>query len=466
MVLGLPMRMPSSSTRVLACRGAAQKHARLRADAAGRIDVQPRRSAQDVVEAKRAAPFDLVGADHGDGARRSGDRLLRAGGRHFDVADRLEVSGRGLLRLCARKLKKDGEQRAARQQGGATLGKRRHDFSCRPTDGSGAKTSDRPVSWLTTRLFPPSQKLGFQWPMEKGKSFTVAGAAAALNLRSHRIPMPWFYPERRLPFSARMNPGLPQEWNAKSRDKTRGCIFLDERLGAMLTSPCTGLCRIEDNGFCRGCGRRREEIGAWSGAGEDFRRQVWAQLPQRRAALGIRLFRKDWSASDLRHFVVASLRRGGVWSAGGGVEFTADASAVQVDGGAIRCISPRGALAFDLDDSVVAFATGEGDDETIILATPRSGTGPSGLRRLGPDRGAVRQQDRAGILYDLGFGRAGCAFCLRATDPGLIAQLDRLAGHDMRGILKEFENFGAAWRCPDPDRPNRSFWRRAALSPR
>jgi predicted Fe-S protein YdhL (DUF1289 family) len=203
----------------------------------------------------------------------------------------------------------------------------------------------------------------------------------------------------------------------------------------MLVSPCTGLCQIEANGFCRGCGRTREEVGAWRGAGEDFRRRVWAQLPQRRAALGISLYRKDWSAADVQDFVVASLRRGGVWSARG-LEFRADAAEVQVKGGAIRCVSPRGALAFAFDNSVCAFAAGA-EDETIILATPRRETAPSRLTRLGPDNQAVREQDRAGILYDLGFGGADCLSCVRAVDPGLMARLDALAGRDGRGILDE-----------------------------
>ncbi|MCW2274620.1 DUF1289 domain-containing protein [Rhodoblastus acidophilus] len=209
----------------------------------------------------------------------------------------------------------------------------------------------------------------------------------------------------------------------------------------MLTSPCTGVCQIDKSGFCRGCGRTREEIGAWRNAGEDFRRHVWAELPQRRAALGIKLYRKDWSASDVREFVVASLRRGGVWSAGG-LEFRAEGSEVQVEGGVLRCVSPRGALSFALDGSACAFATGEGDD-TIILATPRRGTAPSGLRRLGPDVEAVRERDRTGILYDLGFGDAGCIYCVRATNPGLIARLDTLAGREGRAILAELSKNSA-----------------------
>jgi len=207
----------------------------------------------------------------------------------------------------------------------------------------------------------------------------------------------------------------------------------------MLTTPCTGLCRLEDqSGFCRGCGRTRAEIAGWRGADEAFRARVWGELPKRRAALGIALYRKNWRPEVLRDFVVASLRRGDVWSAGGAA-FSAKGAEIRVEGGAIRGVSPQGALAFDLDASVCAFAAGAGDDESVVLATPRKVVLPTtpGLKRLGPDHGAARQQDRAGILYDLGLEAAGRTICLRTSTPEAIARLDTLTGCDGRRILQE-----------------------------
>ena len=42
----------------------------------------------------------------------------------------------------------------------------------------------------------------------------------------------------------------------------------------------------DDGAFCTGCLRSIEEIGAWSGATEVFKREVWRQLALRRARLG------------------------------------------------------------------------------------------------------------------------------------------------------------------------------------
>jgi uncharacterized protein len=49
-----------------------------------------------------------------------------------------------------------------------------------------------------------------------------------------------------------------------------------------MESPCILVCSIDDKtGFCFGCGRTREEIGAWTTYSSSERRQIMATLPQR-----------------------------------------------------------------------------------------------------------------------------------------------------------------------------------------
>ena len=56
---------------------------------------------------------------------------------------------------------------------------------------------------------------------------------------------------------------------------------------ARVASPCVAVCRMSDDGaLCTGCLRSIDEIGAWSGASEAFKREVWRQLALRRARLG------------------------------------------------------------------------------------------------------------------------------------------------------------------------------------
>jgi uncharacterized protein len=50
----------------------------------------------------------------------------------------------------------------------------------------------------------------------------------------------------------------------------------------IIESPCILVCAIDINtGFCFGCGRTREEIGAWSVMSPETRRTIMANLPGR-----------------------------------------------------------------------------------------------------------------------------------------------------------------------------------------
>ena len=41
-----------------------------------------------------------------------------------------------------------------------------------------------------------------------------------------------------------------------------------------VASPCTGICRLDDDKVCSGCGRLLAEIAAWSQASEAERREI------------------------------------------------------------------------------------------------------------------------------------------------------------------------------------------------
>jgi len=64
------------------------------------------------------------------------------------------------------------------------------------------------------------------------------------------------------------------------------------------------------------------------------------------------------------------------------------------------------------------------------------------ITELGPDRDAIRPDDRAGVLFDLGLGSPAFAFCVRTSDPALAGTLRRVdgaallaAGREVAGVL-------------------------------
>lgn len=54
------------------------------------------------------------------------------------------------------------------------------------------------------------------------------------------------------------------------------------------------------------------------------------------------------------------------------------------------------------------------------------------LSELGPDTAAIRPEDRAGVLFDMGLAQPQVDFCVRVTDPDL---LDRLRAHEGRSLF-------------------------------
>ena len=52
---------------------------------------------------------------------------------------------------------------------------------------------------------------------------------------------------------------------------------------APIESPCTGICTVDAEGSCVGCGRTLDEIAGWAGMTPDQRRAIMASLPARDA---------------------------------------------------------------------------------------------------------------------------------------------------------------------------------------
>lgn len=199
-----------------------------------------------------------------------------------------------------------------------------------------------------------------------------------------------------------------------------------------LISPCVGLCKLDSTtGLCLGCARSGDEIAEWRGQTDVWRTSVWDELPERFERLGVSCRRLPWDTSDIRTFVLQSLRDcRGTWLGGivGAVgEFAAapgQSIDAELDGETVIANTPGARLRFHIDDDVRAltFASRETPLERarIVLAVKRKRGGPDvarALTALGPDVQAIAPEDRDVHIFDLGLGREEARFCVR-VGPG------------------------------------------------
>jgi len=104
-------------------------------------------------------------------------------------------------------------------------------------------------------------------------------------------------------------------------------------------------------------------------------------------------------------------------------------------GRTIEAVTAGGGIRLTITDDTVAYSAGP--DRGITLAVPRSALPAPSLRvRAEPsDPGALRPEDEKAVLVDLGVGHSAAAFCVRTTEPDLIAALRDVEGRSWREAL-------------------------------
>jgi hypothetical protein len=149
--------------------------------------------------------------------------------------------------------------------------------------------------------------------------------------------------------------------------------------------------------------------------------------------------------TDLLDFVAEQVAdREVAWSLGtfGALaEFMRDADEPVVldrDGGAVWAVTARGALRIARHPELRPFAseslTTESWSHRVALCLPEASCAMSGraeLTEIGLDREALREEDRAGILFDLGLGALQADFFIRSGDAEVVAALRGCAGQSV-----------------------------------
>ena len=211
----------------------------------------------------------------------------------------------------------------------------------------------------------------------------------------------------------------------------------------MLPSPCVGICRLDDaTGWCLGCARDANELGCWHDLPPTARALVWADLPRRKAILGLSFRLLPWSGAALMAELIRLAREPKTgWSIGvyGAVaEFTTSNRAnptievgeeslvLRTLGGAMRLSPLAGTRVFEL-----VGATGNVERRVLALHRSRlSGIPAVGVTELGADKDAIEPASSADGLFDLGVSRSVVRFCVRTGEPSLIAVLRQAIGLD------------------------------------
>ena len=104
----------------------------------------------------------------------------------------------------------------------------------------------------------------------------------------------------------------------------------------------------------------------------------------------------------------------------------------------ITVVTPRGGIALEARDGLRPFAfetiTTHAWSQRVAFCLPEARAAMSRravLTELGPDRQALRAQDRGAILFDLGLGVLQADCCVRVSDTAVAAQLREHAGRSL-----------------------------------
>ncbi|CAN7492893.1 hypothetical protein LJR090_004083 [Bosea sp. LjRoot90] len=106
--------------------------------------------------------------------------------------------------------------------------------------------------------------------------------------------------------------------------------------------------------------------------------------------------------------------------------------------GRLLAVTDRGGIGFDDLSQLRLFASetavGQSWSHRVALCLPEAACAMNRrtvLTELGSDQAALRPQDRAGILFDMGLGTLQVDICIRTGDPELIATLRSVAGRSL-----------------------------------
>ncbi|MEG6508928.1 DUF1289 domain-containing protein [Methyloligella sp. 2.7D] len=208
-------------------------------------------------------------------------------------------------------------------------------------------------------------------------------------------------------------------------------------------SPCIGICKLDEStGFCLGCGRSGDEIGAWASLDEAGKDAIWQLIPERLQALSVRVRLLPYAGGELLDWVGETIREGrGTWVAGapGAVaEFPCHDRDATVTRGEdeLTAAMPKARFRLKGSEKLRAFAF-DGDGPVVLGLPKRRVALPMAevVTPLGPDEAAIDPEFRDHELFDIGVARRASRFCVRTGDAELIAALRAAEGRHWTELM-------------------------------
>ncbi|MFD0986322.1 DUF1289 domain-containing protein [Methyloligella solikamskensis] len=208
-------------------------------------------------------------------------------------------------------------------------------------------------------------------------------------------------------------------------------------------SPCIGVCKLDERtGYCLGCGRTGDEIGAWGGLDPASQDEIWAELPARLEALSVRIRLLSLMGEGFADWVAETIREGqGTWVTGvpGAVaEFPChdrDAEVVR-EGETVIATVPKARFRLHLHEKLRAFAF-DGDGPVVLGLPKRRAVLPlaESFTSLGADEAAIAPENRSEELFDFGLGRPAHRFCMRTGDAAFAETLKKYEGRSWADVM-------------------------------
>ncbi len=201
----------------------------------------------------------------------------------------------------------------------------------------------------------------------------------------------------------------------------------------LLASPCIGTCRLDAaTGWCLGCARDAVELTRWRELDGSAQAAVWADLPRRKARLGLAFRLRPWPPADALRHLVARAAEPGARLAIGPYE-ALPAAGLVLEEGRLQLWHDDVRLKLRPDPTLRLFELG--GLEVLAVHRSRLAAVTRIIRELGPDAASLDPEGRTSPRFDLGLSMDAARIAVRTADPAAVGFWRERCGRAFNGAI-------------------------------